>query len=81
MTVQLESHALEGKTVRGRYKVLALITLYLVLAVVFGAVRNELHAAPAPAAQQASTAHAADRSAASNSSTSRIDPHRSFTPN
>ncbi|MGZ3274357.1 MAG: hypothetical protein ACXU82_15935 [Caulobacteraceae bacterium] len=46
MTVQTDSQALKGKTDRGRYKVLALVTLYLVLAVAFGVVRNELHAAP-----------------------------------
>jgi hypothetical protein len=38
---------------RGRYKVLALMTLYLVLAVTIGIVRNELHAAPAHAAHEA----------------------------
>jgi hypothetical protein len=53
MTVRLEDPALKGKTDRGRYKVLALMTLYLVLAVAFGVVRNELHAAPAPAAHMA----------------------------
>lgn len=61
MTVQLEDHAHKGKTDRGRYKVLALMTLYLVLAVAFGVVRNELHAAPAheaPAAQAAGAARA-----------------------
>jgi hypothetical protein len=58
MTVQIEGHALKGKTDRGRYKVLALITLYLVLALAFGAVRTELHAAPAPAVNQASAAQA-----------------------
>jgi hypothetical protein len=50
MTVHLEDPPLEGKTDRGRYKVLALITLYLVLAAAFGLARNELHAAPAQAA-------------------------------
>ncbi len=57
MTVQLDDDSLKGKTDRGRYRVLALMTLYLVLAVAFGVVRNELHAAPAheaPAAQAAS---------------------------
>jgi hypothetical protein len=56
MTVQLEGHALNGKTDRGRYKVLALLSLYLVLAVAFGLVRNELHAAPAPVAPHAAVA-------------------------
>ena len=61
MTVQLDNDALKGKTDRGRYKVLALMILYLVLAVAFGVVRSELHAAPAheaPAAQAADAARA-----------------------
>jgi hypothetical protein len=55
MTAQLEDHADKGKTERGRYRVLALMTLYLVLAVAFGVVRNELHAAPVPAHSASAT--------------------------
>jgi hypothetical protein len=53
MSVKLEDPPLQGKSDRGRYKVLALMTLYLVLAVAFGLARNELHAAPIPAAHAA----------------------------
>lgn len=59
MTIQLDDAALKGKTARGRSTVLALITLYLVLAVAFGVVRNELHAAPAHEDTAAQTAGAA----------------------
>jgi hypothetical protein len=59
MTVETHSQALKGKPDRGGYKVLALMTLYLVLAVAFGAVRSELHAAPAPAHPAVASAAAA----------------------
>jgi hypothetical protein len=53
MSAKLEDPPLQGKTDRGRYKVLTLMALYLVLAVAFGLVRGELHAAPVPPAHAA----------------------------
>jgi hypothetical protein len=59
MSVELQDSALKAKTGRPQWKVLALMTLYLVLAVTVGVVRSELqgsHAASAVVATQADSA-------------------------
>jgi hypothetical protein len=53
MSAKLGNSRVESPIDRGRYKVLAVMTLYLVLAVAIGIVRNELHANSVPAAQEA----------------------------
>ena len=63
MTVELEDHALKGKTDRGQWRVLALITLYLVLAVAVGVARGQLHE-PRPGAAAQTLITQADQDAA-----------------